>query len=60
MEALSRTGSKHVLRLCHNVIEDRGRGTIRDIDNDEETVGRLFLEYCSGGNFKDYTQKCYT
>lgn len=53
------TGSSHVVRLFRGVFRDRGQGTVAGFDEMGISVGRMYLEYCEGGDFGGFVMGMY-
>ena len=47
-------GTKHVPRIYRTFFTEMGLGTIPEMDPRDGEVGRIFLEYCQGGDFAGF------
>jgi hypothetical protein len=45
------TGTKHVVKMYRRFYTEKGQGAIPSTDPGGGEVGRIFLEYCQGGDF---------
>jgi hypothetical protein len=59
LQMMGKTGSKHVVRMFKRVFTERGQGTVKGFDEMGAVVGRMFLEYCEGGDFYGFVMSMY-
>jgi len=53
------TGTSHIVRMYKELYKEMGAGTRAFRDSTSSLVGRIFLEYCKGGDFDQYIRAMY-
>lgn len=52
-------GIKHIIDTYKSIYVGPGRGIHYYMDNANKDIGRIYLEYCEGGDFVRYSKSIY-
>lgn len=59
LKLMSGTGSNHMVKMYKEMFKEVGLGTAEVFDNVGIPVGRIFLEFCEGGDFQKFVMGTY-
>ena len=59
LKLMSGTGTKHTVKMYKDVFLEKGQGAVKDFDDEGIDIGRIFLEFCEGGDFTKFIMNTY-